>query len=518
MGKSSKKSAPKVDAAPAVVPELKSVKKGKRELEDVPEKKLAVKKQKKVVDVEQTVEKQKVEVKTHIKLNKKKQNSSSDDSSEEETKKPVTKTSDDMTKPAAKIVKKSLSNGSSDDESDSSSDDEAPSPMKAVMKRSNESLQNNSEETDSEDGSDDSDSEPQNKKAKLVVNGQTSKKESSDEDSEESSDDEPKQAALKDLKKSDESEEESSSEDESEEKETIKTPIKDSDVEMLDSSLASNGKTPKTPITPLLGDSKTVFMGNLPFSVEKADIEGFFGEIGEVVDVRIAVDHDGRSKGFGHVDFSTAEAAKKAVELNGDYLNNRPVKIDLARERSFSAPSGKESNFSQREVKGQTKTLFIRGLDISLGEDHIRSVLNEHFGSCGEISRISIPKDYDSGEPKGFAYLDFSDENAFNKGLQLNGTEIDDNILTVEEARPRGDQFSGGGRGDRSGGRGGGRGRGGRFSGGRDGGRGGRDGGRFSGGRGRGGGRHFGSGGRGRGSNKSNFSGTGKKTSFGDHE
>lgn len=97
-----------------------------------------------------------------------------------------------------------------------------------------------------------------------------------------------------------------------------------------------------------------------------------------------------------------------------------------------------------------------------------------------------------------FAYLDFSDENSFNKALELNGVEVGGYPLTVGEAKPRGDsQFSSGGRGDRSGGRGRGRGR---------------DGGRFSGGRGRGGGGRFG-GGRGRGTpNKPNLAAAGTGT------
>lgn len=65
----------------------------------------------------------------------------------------------------------------------------------------------------------------------------------------------------------------------------------------------------------------------------------------------------------------------------------------------------KESNYSQRGGRGQSKTLYIRGFDKSVGEDQIRSSLTEHFGACGEIARISIPKDYESGEPKGFVSL-----------------------------------------------------------------------------------------------------------------
>lgn len=41
--------------------------------------------------------------------------------------------------------------------------------------------------------------------------------------------------------------------------------------------------------------------------------ENFFQDVGEVIDVRFSVDYDGRFKGFGHVEFSTAEAAKKVI-------------------------------------------------------------------------------------------------------------------------------------------------------------------------------------------------------------
>jgi len=38
--------------------------------------------------------------------------------------------------------------------------------------------------------------------------------------------------------------------------------------------------------------------------------ENFFEGCGEVVDVRLATDEDGKFKGFGHVEFATAEAAQ----------------------------------------------------------------------------------------------------------------------------------------------------------------------------------------------------------------
>lgn len=85
--------------------------------------------------------------------------------------------------------------------------------------------------------------------------------------------------------------------------------------------------------------------------------------------------------------------------------------------------------------------------------------------------------------------MDFSDSNGLSKALELNGSELGEGYLTVEEAKPRDNSFGSGGggrgRGDRGGRFSGG---GGRFGGGgRSGGRFGDSGGRF-GGRGRSGG------------------------------
>lgn len=57
----------------------------------------------------------------------------------------------------------------------------------------------------------------------------------------------------------------------------------------------------------------------------------WFGAIGEVVSIRIAEFPDtGKRKGFAHVQFATHEAAVKAVEFNGEDLDGRPCRIDLA--------------------------------------------------------------------------------------------------------------------------------------------------------------------------------------------
>jgi len=206
------------------------------------------------------------------------------------------------------------------------------------------------------------------------------------------------------------------------------------------------------------------------------------------------------------VEFATEEAAAKAMDKNGEDLLGRSVRLDFAQERGApgSKPDFKSRNNQQEQKSGSTA--FVRGFDKNQEEDDIRNSLAEHFGDCGSIENIRIPKDYDSGTVKGFAYVEFKDNASLSKALELGTDE-----LSVEEAMS---SRSGGGR-DGSGRRGG-RGFGGRSFG--DGG------GRFSGGRGRGGGRGTprgrGRGDRngGRGTPKFNMasSGSGKKTTFGD--
>ena len=65
------------------------------------------------------------------------------------------------------------------------------------------------------------------------------------------------------------------------------------------------------------GESTTLFCGNLGFRTTEDGLAHFFSECGEVKAVRIAMGEDGRPKGFAHVEFTTPEAATKAVALNG---------------------------------------------------------------------------------------------------------------------------------------------------------------------------------------------------------
>lgn len=79
----------------------------------------------------------------------------------------------------------------------------------------------------------------------------------------------------------------------------------------------------------------TLYVGNLSFSLTNDELEKIFSQYGTVTKVSIIIDREnGRSKGFGFVEFAEASHAKKAVEaMNGALVSGRNLKVNEAQPR-----------------------------------------------------------------------------------------------------------------------------------------------------------------------------------------
>ena len=82
--------------------------------------------------------------------------------------------------------------------------------------------------------------------------------------------------------------------------------------------------------------STNIYVGNLAFSTNNADLEALFAEHGEVTRAQVITDRDtGRSRGFGFVEMASADEANEAIRaLNGSNVDGRDLKVNQARERS----------------------------------------------------------------------------------------------------------------------------------------------------------------------------------------
>lgn len=78
---------------------------------------------------------------------------------------------------------------------------------------------------------------------------------------------------------------------------------------------------------------KKLFVGGLSYNTTEETLKAAFQKFGEIASAIIITDKmSGRSKGFGFVEFATAEEAKKAIEgLNGTELDGRKITVNVAR-------------------------------------------------------------------------------------------------------------------------------------------------------------------------------------------
>ncbi len=97
------------------------------------------------------------------------------------------------------------------------------------------------------------------------------------------------------------------------------------------------------------------------------------------------------------------------------------------------------------------KNIFVGNLSFRATEDSVRSLFEAH----GTVDRVSVVKDRDSGQSKGFGFVEMgNDSEALNAIDALNGREVDGRAINVNEARPK-EERGGGGGGYRGGGGGG---------------------------------------------------------------
>jgi cold-inducible RNA-binding protein len=101
------------------------------------------------------------------------------------------------------------------------------------------------------------------------------------------------------------------------------------------------------------------------------------------------------------------------------------------------------------------KNIFVGNLDFNVSEDELRNL----FGTYGQVDRVTILTDRDTGRSRGFGFVEMTNAEDGEKAIAaLNGTQLAGRTLNVNEARPKTERAGSGGGRDR-GGRGGGGGR-----------------------------------------------------------
>src|ERR1035437_9556299 len=90
------------------------------------------------------------------------------------------------------------------------------------------------------------------------------------------------------------------------------------------------------------------------------------------------------------------------------------------------------------------KNIFVGNLSFGVTEASVRSLFETH----GTVDRVNICTDRDSGQPRGFGFVEMANDAEAEKAIAaVNGRELDGRALNVNEARPTTDRPGGGGGG-----------------------------------------------------------------------
>ncbi|KAJ4704903.1 RNA-binding protein CP29B, chloroplastic-like [Melia azedarach] len=189
-----------------------------------------------------------------------------------------------------------------------------------------------------------------------------------------------------------------------------------------------------------------LFVGNLPFSVDSAQLAGLFETAGNVEMVEVIYDKvTGRSRGFGFVTMSSIEEVEAAAQqFNGYELEGRPLRVNSG------PPPPRREEFSSRGPRGGGGSgganfdggnrVYVGNL--SWGVDDL--ALETLFSEQGKVVEAKVVYDRESGRSRGFGFVTYSSAEEVDNAIDsLNGVDLAGRAIrvSVAEARPPRRQF-----------------------------------------------------------------------------
>lgn len=159
-----------------------------------------------------------------------------------------------------------------------------------------------------------------------------------------------------------------------------------------------------------------VFVKNFGPEFTEDELQALFSPFGTITSLHFEKDAEGKSKGFGFVNFESHEAAVKAVEeMNDKEINGQKIYVGRAqkkRERIEELKKQYELTRLEKLSKYQGVNLFVKNLDDTITSE----ALEEEFKPFGTITSAKVMVD-ETGKSKGFGFVCFSTPEEATKAI-----------------------------------------------------------------------------------------------------
>ncbi|XP_018420192.1 PREDICTED: embryonic polyadenylate-binding protein [Nanorana parkeri] len=177
-----------------------------------------------------------------------------------------------------------------------------------------------------------------------------------------------------------------------------------------------------------------VYIKNFGEDMDDERLKQIFSAFGSTLSVKVMMDDNGRSRGFGFVNFGNHEEAQKAVaEMNGKDINGRMVYVGRAQkriERQTELKRRFEQIKQERISRYQGVNLYVKNLDDGIDDERLR----KEFSPYGTITSAKVMTE--GGHSKGFGFVCFSSPEEATKAVtEMNGRIVSTKPLYVALAQ-----------------------------------------------------------------------------------
>ncbi|KAI3883107.1 hypothetical protein MKX03_012507 [Papaver bracteatum] len=168
-----------------------------------------------------------------------------------------------------------------------------------------------------------------------------------------------------------------------------------------------------------------LFVKNLSVSIDNAKLHEMFSKYGNILSCKVAMTEEGKSKGYGFVQYETEESATEAINsVNGSTVEGKQI---------YVGPFVKKSERPSRNSDSSFTNLYVKNLDLDVTEE----LLTEKFSKYGKITHLAIMKDGNS-KSKGFGFVNFDSHDEAKKAMEAtNGMQIGSKVLYVGRAQKK---------------------------------------------------------------------------------
>eukprot|EP01001_Neometanema_parovale_P006720 NODE_3068_length_1285_cov_77.132530_g2913_i0.p1 GENE.NODE_3068_length_1285_cov_77.132530_g2913_i0~~NODE_3068_length_1285_cov_77.132530_g2913_i0.p1 ORF type:complete len:383 (-),score=116.66 NODE_3068_length_1285_cov_77.132530_g2913_i0:136-1212(-) len=177
-------------------------------------------------------------------------------------------------------------------------------------------------------------------------------------------------------------------------------------------------------------EAKKLFVGGLPPTASKDNIQAWFKQFGPVIEVILPMDNmTGMPRGYGFVTFDSEDEAQAALRHSEHTIEGKTVDVKPSQAKRADAAAGMMMGAGADSAK-----IFVGGLRQETTEYEIK----EWFTQFGNVSEVTIVSDQTTGNSRGFGFVKFDDGSAAQAALMFQGHTIAGKAVDVKTSTKRG--------------------------------------------------------------------------------